>query len=277
MNKHFLRYKKWGFPQHEIVLPKTLRIQKPFDSIPFDDAISLKKISFLDNGYSYSAPYSLASSVPFLTGAIYLQEAASQLPAQILSPTSADRVLDACASPGSKTTQLSHMMGNKGLLIANEKEKKRIEKLCVNLDRSGVKNAIVTQYDARDIQKLGMTFTKILVDAPCSGNFVIDQDWLEKRTRDDFVQMGKLQKEILSAAISVLESGGELVYSTCSLEIEENEEVIEHILGTNEVSLLPIDIAIGSPGLTQKTQFCRRLWPAQDKTQGFFLARLQKK
>ncbi len=282
MNFFLERYKKWGFPQKKVRIQKTIRIQnfvQTTDAIikSFDSDIHIQKITYLDFGYTYSAPYSLASSIQYLSGQIYIQESASQIPAQILKPTQKDRVLDICASPGSKTTQLAQLMKNKGVLVANDVEKKRIEKLCVNIERSHITNTIITQFDARDIAKIDMTFDKILVDAPCSGNFILEDDWFEKRNIEDIQKMSQLQKEILESAFSVLKKGGTLVYSTCSLEIEENEHVVEHILSKENVELLDIDISIGSEGLTAVTKKCKRLWPTETKTQGFFIAHFIKK
>ncbi len=282
MNEFLQRYKKWGFDQSQpISIPKTFRVHSDSSQVlkiltSLDSNIHYEKIPYLDFGYEYAAPFSLSSTPQFLLGQIYIQDAASQIPVQILSPTSQDSVLDVCASPGSKTTQISQYMKNSGFLVAIELQKKRIERLLTNLDRFSVQNAIVIQKNARKLFDLQMTFTKILVDAPCSGNFVIDKDWFLKRSFDDFKKMAHIQKEILANAVSVLEKGGKLVYSTCSLEIEENEEVVEFALKHFGLKLIPININVGNEGLTQNTKLCKRFWPFITNTQGFFIAYFEK-
>jgi 16S rRNA C967 or C1407 C5-methylase (RsmB/RsmF family) len=161
-----------------------------------------------------------------------------------------------------------------------ESQRKRLESLQNNLERLGVRNVIVYNDDAR---KFEGEFDKILVDAPCSGNLITDWNWLRKKTVDSFEQIGELQKDILDNMVNNLNEGGELVYSTCSLEPEENEMVIQWALENLDVKLVKIDCP-GSPGLTnvfgeeldKDIAKCRRLWPNKTDTQGFFIAKFRR-
>ena len=177
-----------------------------------------------------------------------------------------------CAAPGGKTVQLAQMMNNKGTMIALDNSTRRLTALKNNLERCGIRNTIIYNKDARYISDFNKRFDKILLDAPCSGNFTLEEDWFEKRTINDIKDRAKLQKELLKAAVDVCK--GEIVYSTCSLEKEENEEVIEWALDNLNVELQEIKLK-ASPGLTERTKNCRRFWPNEHKTEGFFVAKLK--
>ena len=179
-----------------------------------------------------------------------------------------------CAAPGSKTTQAAARMHNCGRIVAIDSNSPRLSALGNNLERCGVKNVVVYQKDAVFVADMGMKFDKILLDAPCSGNFMIDKDWFEKRTTADIKSMSRVQKGLLAAAVKALNPEGMIVYSTCSLEPEEDEEVIEWALSNLPVKLAQIDLEIGDEGLTAKTKLCRRFWPDKTGTQGFFIAKL---
>jgi tRNA (cytosine40_48-C5)-methyltransferase len=233
--------------------------------------ILLEKIQFIDFGYYTESEFSLGATPEYLQGYYFLQEAASQLPVQILDPQPSDLILDMCAAPGAKTTQLAQYTKNQAKIIALDIKTKRLEALRNNLARLGASNAILYNKDARYIADFGIVFDRILLDAPCSGNFMIEKGWLEKRTLEDIEEKAALQKQLIKAAISVLKPGGILVYSTCSLEPEEDEEVIEWALKNHDVSIETISSKIGT-----LTNSMLKLWPEQTKTQGFFIAKLKK-
>ncbi len=274
-----------GFKQ---VLPdKSFRIntlKAPKDLIKRleDKGVVVKKIDFLKNGYTYHSKFSLGSTLEYLMGYIYLQEAASQVPVEVLSPSEEDVVLDMAASPGSKTTQLASMMNNKGLVYAVEKDKRRISSLVNNLERCGVSNTMVFNMNALDVKKLGVEFDKILLDAPCSGNFCVEEDFFNKRKVSDFSNRSALQKRLLEEACDVLKKDGVLVYSTCSLEPEEDEEVVSWALKNLPLDIIPLEV--GDRGVAEfygkeydkRVIGCSRFWPHRHKTQGFFVARFKK-
>ncbi len=244
--------------------------------------VKLERIPFTKNGYRVlESPFSLGAITEYLLGYYYLQEAAAQLPVDVLDAKSTDIVLDMCAAPGGKTTQLAAAMDNKGSIISYELKPHRITGLLVNLERCNVKNTTVIQGDVRKEIK---QFSKILLDAPCSGNYLLEEGWLDKRTLDDIQKSSDIQKRLLQKAIELLAPNGTLVYSTCSLEPEENEMVIDWALENFPVKLQKVSLSVGQPGLTKAfgkqmnpdLALCRRLWPYKTGTEGFFIAKLVK-
>lgn len=225
------------------------------------EKVKLVKVPFLKYGYHYYAPFSLGSTPEYLLGYYYLQEAASQAAAELLDPKDGDDVLDMAAAPGSKTTYLAQLMNNTGTIVAIDKVKWRLLALRNNIERMGVTNTIIYNKDARYISDFKATFNKILLDAPCSGNFLLENDWFSKRTLEDIKHNAKVQKELLSEGFNCLRKGGSMVYSTCSLEPEENEDVIawgkKHIEGFDLIKE-------------------KRYWPDETGTQGFFTALIKK-
>lgn len=221
-------------------------------------SVKLKK--FQDNGYEIiKSDIPLGATPEYLQGYYYLQEKASQYPVKLLDVKGAKLVLDMCAAPGSKTTQLAQDMDNKGVIVAVDIKTKRLQALQNNLQRCSCTNTILYNKDACYIDDFHIEFDKILLDAPCSGNFITDKEWFEKRTLEDIKAKSKEQKQLISAAISVLKAGGELVYSTCSMEPEEDEEVIDFALKE-----------FPDMKLVEK----KRFWPPE--SQGFFVAKLRK-
>jgi len=218
--------------------------------------IKLEKIAFLKYGYWADADFSLASTEEYLQGFFYIQEAASQMAVEWLGPKEGELILDCCASPGGKTSQIAQHMNNKGTLIALDIGQ-RIEKLRNNLERLGVENCIIYQQDARYFElPKGIKADKMLLDVPCSGNYAIEKDWYKKRTIKDIRTSSRLQKEIVRGAIHNLKKGGTLVYSTCSLEPEEDEEIVEWVCKEF--------------GMKMANQ--RKMWPWKDNVQGFFVS-----
>jgi NOL1/NOP2/sun family putative RNA methylase len=282
MNFFLSRYNSFGHeidPEVIVLKPairvNTLKISEQELVDKLSGKVKLKKIDFTDFGYSVDSEFALSSTPEYLHGYFYTQEAASQLPVQALSPVGGELVLDMCAAPGSKTTQIAQYMKNQGKVVAVDSNASRLSALKNNLERCGVKNCIIYQKDAAHVADLGVLFDKVLLDAPCSGNFVTDKGWFEKRTIEGVKSMARTQKALLKAAVAVLKPSGTLVYSTCSLEPEEDEEVVEWALDSLPVKLVETGIKAGEPGLTPKTRLCRRFWPEKSATQGFFLAKLE--
>ena len=246
--------------------------------------IILKKVLFLKHGYWYNADFSLGSTTEYLQGYYYLQEAASQIPVEVLNPSGDDSVLDMAAAPGSKTTQLAQYMNNQGMVVALDTNTKRLSSLANNLERCGANNCIAYRKDARFAFDLGKKFDKILLDAPCSGNFAMDEEFFEKHTIKTIRQISKTQKELLKSAVKCLKPKGTLVYSTCSLEPEENEMNINWLLNKYDDIELAAFETVGESGITKlfDTELnpeiikCKRLWPHKTGTQGFFIARVRR-
>ncbi len=247
--------------------------------------VRLEKIDFLKSGYYYNSPFKMPSSQEYLQGYVYLQDVASQIPAEVLGVKAGDKVLDMCAAPGSKTTQLGALMKNKGVIVSVENMLGRVKVLRNNLERCGVSNCLVYKKDARFVNELGIEFDKILLDAPCSGNYTQEETWLRERKVEDFKANARTQKEMIKSAVKCLKKDGVLVYSTCSLEPEENEMVIQWALDKLDVELMDIKLKVGDEGITnpfgkeldENVSKCVRVWPHKTGLQGFFVAKLKKK
>ncbi len=238
--------------------------------------VLLRKIPYLSNGYEYEAKFSMGATPEYLQGHYYLQEAASQIPAEVLNPKPGSKVLDMAAAPGSKTTQLAQIMNNTGMLIALDNNTKRIQSLTSNLERCGITNCAVYKKDARFSFDLNTKFDYVLLDAPCSGNYCIEENYFTKKNLAGIKERAKLQRELLKSARLSMKKGGILVYSTCSLEPEENEENIEWFLKKYpDMELSDTGIEIGDSGINHPKT--RRLWPHKTQTQGFFIAKIVKK
>ena len=246
--------------------------------------VTVEKIPFLLEGYWYTSEKSLGATTEYLLGYYYLQEAASQLPVLVLAPPKHSVVLDMAASPGSKTTQLAAAMNNTGVIVAVEQKTNRMQALAENLERCGVTNTVLFRKDARFIKDFHRDFTHILLDAPCSGNYVIEPEYFSRKSKASIQEMVKIQRELLKAAIECLAPGGTLVYSTCSLEPEENEEQIAWALEKYpKLSIDSTGLTVGEPGLTsafgkkypEVLEKIRRLWPQKTGTQAFFIAKLR--
>ncbi len=291
-NKDFFinRYKSLGEAPKDIIIKPSLRIntlkisEKDLIARLESLGVKLEKVSFAKYGYYFSSKFSLGAISEYLLGYFYLQESAAQVPVQVLDPNEHDLVLDCCASPGGKTSQISQWMDNKGSVVSLEKKEHRIKSLKVNIERMGCSNVVALNMDVAKIDKLNMQFDKILVDAPCSGNFADDKQWFDKRDIDGINFSSKIQKDILASAVKVLKKDGILVYSTCTLEPEENELNMQWLLDNFKVKLEDTGVNVGSSGLTdvfgkkldKSINLCKRFWPWKTNTQGFFVAKVRK-
>ena len=245
--------------------------------------VKVQKIPFLDDGYWISeSGFSLGATSEYLLGLYSIQEVAAQIPATLFTGLKEKTVLDACAAPGGKTVQLAHLMQNTGAIIALDVDKHRLAALSNQLERCHVESTVVYFADARHASQLSVKFDRILLDVPCSGNFVTDKEWFGRRTLKDVERNVALQKEILREAVKTLKADGEIVYSTCSLEPEEDEMNIDW--ATNELNVQVEEInCYGQKGLTDvfgkkldsAVANCKRIWPGP--TQGFFVCKLKKR
>ncbi len=280
MNIFKQRYKEMGEDIEFIKLRKAIRVntkkispeelQKRLEK----KQVEMQRIPFVKNGFWVKAKFNLVSTPEYLLGLFYFQEAAAQIPVEILNPKVL--TLDCCAAPGGKTTQIAEYAS----VIAIESDRERFVALENNIERLGTTNAILYLMDLRDVEK---KFSSILLDAPCSGNYMLEDFWMKKNSLKRINERAEKQKELMAHALSLLEKDGTLVYSTCSLEPEENELVIQFALDHFPVKVEKID-CIGDKGLTNifgrkldsSLVYCRRLWPHKTNTIGFFIARLKK-
>ena len=236
-------------------------------------------------------PGELGRSIEHLLGYYYVQEIASMLPPLVLKPNEKERVLDLCASPGSKTTQIASLMKNEGLLIANEVSFGRMKILAGNLERCGVMNCILTRKDGvalcKRFKKENFLFDKILLDAPCSGEGTIRSTprTLEMWNIKSIEFLSKLQKSLIASAIDSLKPDGILVYSTCTHAPEEDEEVLDFALKNFNVKIEKIELPLKtSEGITEwqgkkyseQVKLAHRIYPHLSNTEGFFIAKLRK-
>jgi len=237
-------------------------------------------------------PGEFGRSLEHQLGYYYIQDIASMLPPVVLNPKPDETILDLCASPGSKTTQIASRMENQGTIIANEISLHRIKILASNLERCGVTNAIITKKEGfalcNKLKQEGFLFDKILVDAPCSGEGTIisNQKTLIMWNIKTVFNLSKIQKSLLSSAIEILKPGGEIVYSTCTHSPEENEEIIDFILKKfPEMKIekinLPVKFAQGITNWKDKeyvedVKYSCRIYPHETQTEGFFIAKLRK-
>jgi tRNA (cytosine49-C5)-methyltransferase len=219
-------------------------------------------------------------------GYIYVQEAASMIPPLVLDPQPGELILDMCAAPGSKTTQIAQYMENKGLLIANDKTHQRLQSLGINVQRCGITNALITQMDALWFKD--MQFDRILLDAPCSGTGTIRKSLKTLRmwNPNGINRLANMQRRLIDKAFALLKPGGTLVYSTCSNEPEEDESVVSFLLKKYDNAVCepfslnlehgPAIIEFNDKKYHPDVKHCLRLWPQDNDTEGFFVAKIKK-
>lgn len=220
-------------------------------------------------------------------GAFYSQEPSASAPAPLLDVRPGMRVLDLCAAPGGKSSQLAAALAGQGLLVANEPVPARAEILRQNLERMGVANAVVlNEQPARIAAALPGYFDRVLVDAPCSGEgmFRKEPEALRQHSEQLVAQCAALGREILDCAAQALAPGGELVYSTCTFAPQEDEGQVGAFLARHpEFELCDLSqVGFGRPGEANRScgrplnaGYCRRIWPA-DGGEGHFMAKLRK-
>lgn len=283
------RYSQLGWKYEDVELKQTIRV----NSMNIDKhklvkrldlrGVRIQKIPFLDDGYWASEPrFSLGATSEYLLGLYSIQEAAAQIPATLFTTLKEKTVLDACAAPGGKTVQLAHLMWNTGAIIALDIDRHRLAALSNQLERCHVENTVVYFADARHASQLNVKFDRILLDVPCSGNFATDKEWFSRRTLRDVERNAVLQRGILREAVKTVKADGEIVYSTCSLEPEEDEMNVDWAIKELNVQVEEIN-CYGQKGLTDvfgkkldsTVTNCKRIWPGP--TQGFFVSKLRKR
>lgn len=250
----------------------------------------LKKVPWISNGYFYEAEDAPAKHPFYSAGLYYLQEPSAMTPASRLKVQPGERVLDLCAAPGGKATELGAALQGEGLLVANDINTARARALLRNLELFGISNSFVTNEPPYVLaERFPEFFHKIMVDAPCSGegmfrkNPAVVDSWQEKGPE----YFSKLQREIIVQAADMLLPGGMMFYSTCTFSPLENEKTITHLLKERpDMEVIPMEDYEGfAEGLTsyrgevfdESCKLCRRIWPHKMSGEGHFMALLHKK
>lgn len=239
----------------------------------------------------YDSQVPVGATPEYLAGHYMIQSASSFLPVVALAPQQGERVLDMAAAPGGKTTYIGAVMKNTGTLVANDLKKERIKSLVANIHRLGLRNTVVCNFDGVQLPKVfGKSFDRVLLDAPCSGTGIISHDPSVRmnRRKKDLENTTRIQKELLLAAIDCVQAksgtGGYVVYSTCSVLVEENEAVVDYALKKRNVKVVPCGISFGVSGFTRMRQhrfhpsleLSRRIYPHIHNLDGFFVCKLKK-
>jgi NOL1/NOP2/sun family putative RNA methylase len=249
--------------------------------------IKLQRVEWYEDAFVSDNP-AIASTVEHSVGAIYIQELTSMLPPLLIRDEldRAKSVLDACAAPGSKTTQLAALMNNRGTIVANDVEYERIKPLKSNLERCGALNTVITNMNLLNFPD--SEFDLVLLDAPCSSEGTIRRGpkqiftWSLKR----IPAAAARQKQLIIKAFDLLKPGGTMIYSTCTFAPEENEGVIDFLLQNRQAFLKEIDVSHLqlTDGITEwekaiydpRVKKCKRVFPHHNDTGGFFLAKITK-
>jgi len=251
---------------------------------------SIEPIPWARHGYMASGGEDLGKSLEHMLGLIYIQGPVSMAPVEALDPRPGEVILDLCAAPGSKSTQIAQLLRGEGVLVANDISFDRIKALSSNLQRFGVLNCVITLADGGKYPQFAREFfDRVLVDAPCSSLGIISKNWGIARAWSIGIveRLSKLQKRLILAAFDCLKPGGILVYSTCTLTVEENELVVNWLLESREdarVSEIRLRGLRHRPGITEysgvrmKDEISKtmRIMPYDNWAEGFYIARIMK-
>jgi len=244
-----------------------------------DDGIILEKVQQLKHMYKVvKSRNPLIRTQSFRDGLFYLQDKASCLAAEIANPEAGAIVLDVCAAPGAKTTYLAQLMENKGVIYSVDYSRRRMEVWKRETKRMGVKTAAPIIADARKPLPVNLSADLVVLDPPCTstGTFSRMPSAKWRLTKRSILGMTKFQWEMLDRCAEHVNEGGFLIYSTCSITVEENEMQIEKFLNWHpEFKLVETSPRIGLPGLRGQTK-CQRLYPHIHGSNGFFVAKLSK-
>lgn len=237
---------------------------------------TLTPVPWCHNGFYYDSHDPVTKHPYYYAGLYYIQEASAMLPAEVMPITENDRVLDICAAPGGKSSELGVKLRDTGVLVSNDISYSRCQALLKNLEKFGIRNAYVTSTTPEELSTyFPCYFDKILIDAPCSGEGMFRKDktliqsWLEH----DSSYYVPIQKSIVKQAIEMLKPGGMIVYSTCTFSKEEDEEIIQYMLSLDaSLHVVPIQQCAGFV----QNEYGTKLFPHRIKGEGHFLSLIKK-
>jgi NOL1/NOP2/sun family putative RNA methylase len=247
----------------------------------------LEQIPWVEEGFWIRTEKILTKTEDYASGFFVSQDASSMIPPIVLDPRESENILDMSAAPGSKTTQIAAMLRNKGSIVANDSNYSRLKGLRSNLERCGAENVTIMNVKGETFWKEGLKFDKILLDAPCTGTGTLNPRILRETSESSIRRLRKLQKELVNSAFKSLREGGTIVYSTCSIEPEENEAVIDYAIKKLGALVQKIDIDIpkyfrmksilewGGEAFDESLSDALRIVPTE-KTEGFFVCKLQR-
>ncbi|MFB6209114.1 MAG: RsmB/NOP family class I SAM-dependent RNA methyltransferase [Candidatus Nanohaloarchaea archaeon] len=218
-----------------------LKAGKDFEERLRDNFGEVERAEWNDSIFRLGDEKLPGKTLPHWRGEYYVQEESAAIPVEVLGMEKGDRVLDMCAAPGGKTTQMAAKIDNEGKIIANDSSGKRLKSLHANIYRTGSACVSVTNYDGRNLPEYEK-FDSILVDAPCTGEGNRARRDFEPADRDEIEGLSELQKQLGEKAVRFLKEGGEMVYSTCTVNPWENERVVKYLIESTELSLELVDI-----------------------------------
>jgi NOL1/NOP2/sun family putative RNA methylase len=243
-----------------------------FKSRMKENGWEFEQIPWVKEGFWVYTETLLSKTKEHSLGYYFLQNSSSMIPPLVLSPKQNEAVLDLAASPGAKTTQMASMMENTGVIVANDVRHERLKALRGNLQRCGVMNTVVTKMWGETVWRSGLKFSKILLDAPCTGTGTMNPRILSETSQFSIRILSNIQKKLLESASKLLAEDGILVYSTCSMEKEENEENMEYAV--DNLGLKTENSQVKGLEHSETFENCIRVKPTE-KGEGFFICKLR--
>lgn len=268
----------------QTVRKNPLKARKDFEEALKRDFPEASQSDWNSDVYRLERDISPGKSMLHWRGEYYVQEESASLPVEVLDPKKGDKVLDMCAAPGGKSTQIAGKMENKGLVVSNDDSSKRLQSLHANVYRTGSAIIDVTNYDGRRIPE-EIDFDKVLVDAPCSGEGNNSRRSFEASSEEERKHLADLQFQLLEKASQLVKEDGVIVYSTCTFAPEENEAVISRALEELDLELENIETEVehrrgveSFQNLDFGSEMSKtvRIYPHHINSGGIYVARLKK-
>lgn len=282
----FLRALEQPFPA--AIRVNTLKIGPGlFQGFMREQGYDMEPVEGIEEAYILHGVEAPGATLEYFLGDYQIQGLTSMVPAKILAPRPGEVILDLCAAPGGKTTHLAQLMGDRGLVVANDFKRERTHVLRSHIDRLGILSVLVCCYHGLDFP-LGRKFDRVLLDPPCSAEGTYRAGRPPTRGENPKVarHLVRVQKGLLQRALAVLRPGGTLVYSTCTYAPEENEAVVNEAVRSGEAEILTISTPLprsgGLPAWKDEAYHpdmvkAVRFYPHQVNSWGFFIAHLRKR